>query len=95
MTTLDDLIHSLTVAPRRSVPPPNEYEPWAEILARYADGYWHLIKEYKSGGSARTVASRERARVEGNWEFRSGRTERGYAVWARNLDGPMMGEDEE
>lgn len=82
------------IRPRPSVPPVNIYEPWSHLLATHSDGLWYLIKEYSSPGTARTVASRERLRTEGNWQFRHGKSPNGYGVWARNLDGPRVGEDE-
>lgn len=97
LVELEALVRNTTarpVRPRPSVPPVNIYESWAYLLATHSDGLWYLIKEYSSSGTARTVASRERQRAEGNWEFRHGKSPNGYGVWARNLNGPMVGEDE-
>lgn len=94
LTVVDDAV-SCAMQPRPSLPPkPYEYE-WTDRLAESDDGRWHLVAEFTSSGAARTTVWKERKRRPANWEFRHGPSNGRYGVWARNLEGPRFGEDED
>ncbi len=98
MTTLDTHVTLVDMKPTPMLPPP-KVEDWFELLSSCTNGLWHLVRVYPSAATARQVASRERRREKnltlGTWEMRYGPTSDGFGVWARNLQGPRVGEDEE
>jgi hypothetical protein len=96
MTPLDTRV--TTMRPKAIPPPPPKVEDWYSLLSECTSGLWYRVRVYPSAATARQVASRERRRAKnltlGTWEMRFGPTEGGYGVWARNLQGERLGEDE-
>lgn len=69
---------------------------WFKLLEESSDGLWYLVRTYRTKNGAYNSVYRRRHEElpPGRWEFRVGPHEGQQGVWARNLEGPRVGEDE-